>query len=201
LTILPKGKKEKSFRLLEDDFIRGSTFSDWNDLMRRLKTWLDHTPNVGNNRRHGTTGLIPNEVWTVERGLLIALPDRRFTVGREVCRPVDQDGTIAVGGCRYSVPAALANHPVQVRLCADHFELIDPHGTILYSRSYVDRSRHPGTLVIDPTHYANLPRRPKDQVDGGRLDRAFLQRFPSLQALVDGLKTRMKTIAPIHHGT
>jgi hypothetical protein len=35
-------------------------------------------------------------------------------------------------------------------------------------------------------------------VDGGRLDRDFLNRFPTLAPLVDGLKIRMKTIAPIH---
>ncbi|EKD37496.1 MAG: hypothetical protein ACD_75C01107G0005, partial [uncultured bacterium] len=193
-----KGKKEKSFRYFEDDFIKGSAFGTWEELERRLHAWLDHTPGVGNCRKHGTTGVIPNEVWLAERDLLIALPERRFTVGREVFRMVDTDCTVAVGGCRYSVPAVLAGHQIQVRLCAEHFEVRNPMGTLIYSRKYVDRSTHPGSLVIDPTHYANLPRRPRDQVDSGRLDRDFLNRFPTLAVLVDGLKIRMKTIAPIH---
>lgn len=193
-----KGKKEKSFRLLEDDFIRGSHFDSWDDLDRRLHAWLDHTPGVGNCRKHGTTGLIPNETWLAERPLLVALPERRFAVGREVLRVVDQDGTVAVAGCRYSVPAVLAGHTVPVRLYADHFEVLDTQRRMLFSRSYVDRSTHPGSLVIEPTHYANLPRRSSDKVDGGRLDRDFTIRFPDLAPLVEGLKIRMKAIAPIH---
>lgn len=193
-----KGKKEKSFRLLFDDFLKGSRFASWEDLEIRLRTWLDDTPGVGNRRRHGTTGLVPNDVWLAERDLLVALPERRFMVGREVIRVVDADGTVSISGCRYSVPASLAGHQVPVRLYAEHFEVLDPRGTLIFSRRYVDRATHPGNLVIDPTHYANLPRRPPDQRDGGRLDRDFLNRFPTLEPLVEGLKIRMKAIAPIH---
>ncbi|RCK73931.1 MAG: Mobile element protein [Candidatus Ozemobacter sibiricus] len=193
-----KGKKEKSFRLVYDDFLRGSRFSSWEDLEHRLRLWLDETPGVGNNRRHGTTGLVPNEVWLAERDLLVKLPAQRFLVGREVVRPVDADATIAVAGHRYTVPASLAGHHVPVRLYADRFEVLDPLGNLIFSRRYVDPTTHPGKLVIDPTHYANLPRRPRDQHDQGRLDRDFLRRFPSLEPLVEGLKIRMKAIASIH---
>lgn len=193
-----KGKKEKSFRYFEDDFIKGSSFATWEELERRLHEWLDHTPGVGNCRKHGTTGLVPNEAWLSERKLLVALPERRFAVGREVIRIIDTDCTVAVAGCRYSVPAILAGHHVPVRLYAEHFEVLDSHGRLLFSRKYIDRSTHPGTLVIDSTHYANLPRRPRDQVDGGRFDQDFLKRFSILAPLVEGLKTRMKAIAPIH---
>jgi len=103
-----------------------------------------------------------------------------------------------VQGKRYSVPSVLACKNVSLRLFAHHFEVSDPHGRLVFSRNYVDRSTHKGNLIIDPTHYANLPRRPHDQLDGGRLDRAFIERFPSLDPLVNGLKVRMKTIAPIH---
>jgi len=193
-----KGKKEKSFRLLEDDFIRGSAFESWDDLERRLHLWLDGTPGVGNNRIHGTTGLVPNEAWLAERELLMRLPDQRFQVGREEFRGVDDDCTVAIDGLRYTVPAVLAGHQVPVRLFAGHFEILDPAGRLVYSRRYADRATHRGSLVIDPTHYANLPRRPRSQKDGGRLDRAFLMRFPDLESLVEGLKTRWLAIAPIH---
>jgi hypothetical protein len=153
---------------------------------------------VGNCRKHGTTGLIPNDAWLAERDLLVALPEQRFAVAQEVIRMVDQDCTVAVEGLRYSVPTVLAGQNVPVRLFAEHFEVLDPRGRLIFSRRYVDRSTHRGSLVIDPTHYANLPRRPREQVDGGSLDRDFVNRFPTLAPLVDGLKIRMKTIAPIH---
>lgn len=193
-----KGKKEKSFRLLHDDFIKGSIFDSWDDLEIRLRLWLDHTPGTGNLRIHGTTGLVPNEAFLAEKPLLMTLPDRRFPVAEEVIRPVDQDCTISVSGKRYSVPSVLACKNVSVRQFAHHFEVSDSHGHMVFTRKYVDPSTHKGNLVIDPTHYANQPRRPKNQMDGGRLDRAFVARFPSLEVLVNGLKTRLKTIAPIH---
>ena len=33
---------------------------------------------------------------------------------------------------------------------------------------------------------------------GTRIDQAFLQRFPSLAGLVEGIALRMKTLAPVH---
>ena len=97
----------------------------------------------------------------------------------------------------YTVPAVLANRSVAVRLFAEHFEVLDPHGRVAFSRRYVP-DEDKGRLVIDKTHYANLPRRPRSHSDGQRLDEAFLRRFPDLQCLVDGLKGRMKSLAPIH---
>jgi transposase len=193
-----KGKKEKSFRYFEDDFIKGSTFDSWDDLEIRLRMWLDHTPGAGNLRIHGTTGLVPNEAFLAEKPLLMSLPDRRFPVAEEVIRPVDQDCTISVSGKRYSVPSILACKNVSVRQFAHHFEVSDSHGQMVFTRKYVDPLIHKGSLVIDPTHYANQPRRTKDRWDGGRLDRAFVARFPSLEVFVNGLKTRLQTIAPIH---
>jgi len=69
-----KGKKEKSFRLVEDDFVKGSEFDSWDDLERRAKVWADETPEEGNLRVHGTTGLVPDQVWLSEGELLIQLP-------------------------------------------------------------------------------------------------------------------------------
>jgi transposase len=194
-----KGKKEKSFRLLEDDFLRGSAFSSWEDLHERLRVWLDETPSVANLRIHGTTRLVPNEVFTTEHPFLIRLPAHRCAVHEEGVRFVDQDATLSIHGTPYTVPTGLASRSVAVRLYAEHFEVLDREGRIAFSRRYVDDA-HKGRLVIDPTHYANLPRRPHGDggVGGERLDDAFVRRFPTLSPLVDGLKRRMKTLAHVH---
>lgn len=193
-----KGKIEKCFRLVFDDFLKGSSFASWDDLTRRARIWLDETPGVGNLRVHGTTGLVPNEAYLAERDLLIRLPDHRFPVYEEVVRAVDLDSTISVHGIRYSVPASLAGRQAVVRLFAEHYEVFDGRGQMLTSCRYVDRSTFRGTLVIDPTHYAGLPRRPDPGHGGKRLDQAFLRRFPGLAPFVDGLKGTMKGIAGIH---
>lgn len=191
-----KGKKEKSFRLLWDDFLNGSEFASWEELDERRRLWLDETPDVANLRLHGTTRLVPNHAFQDEHPFLIRLPESFFPVHDEEIRQVDRDSTIWVRGTPYSVPCVLANHSVAVRLFSDHFEVLDRLGRIAFSRRYVPESEK-GRLVIDPTHYAPLARRRRAS-SSDRLDEAFLRRFPQLEGLVDGLKRRTKTLAPIH---
>ena len=191
-----KGKDEKVFRLVEDDFVKGSEFESWEDLERRCRVWLDQTPDAGNLRVHGTTRKVPNVAWEQEeRSLLVRLPDARFAAYEPDIREVDRDSTLSINGTRYSVPSSLADRSVAVRLYADHFEVLDRAQRVAFSRRYVPDAQK-GTLVIDPSHYATLPRRPKG-ASPGRLDESFVRRFPDLAPLVDGLKRRYKTLAPI----
>jgi transposase len=193
-----KGKKEKSFRLLEDDFIRGSEFASLDEPNEQMRSWLDDTPECGNLRIHGTTRRVPNEAFEHVRSLLIRLPEDRFPVHEQAVRRVDNDSTLSIRGTVYTVPAALANRSVAVHLFAEYFEVLEPHGRVAFSRRYVP-DKDKGRLVIDKTHYANLPRRPRGHGGGGeRLDEAFVRRFSELRPLVDGLKRRMKSLAPIH---
>ena len=193
-----KGKKEKSFRLVWEDFLKGVEFASWDDLDEQRRVWLDETPDVGNLRVHGTTRRVPHEAWQEEQPLLIQLPEQRFAVHEEAARIVDRDATLSIRGTRYTVPAHLATRSVAVRLFSEHFEVLDPHGRIAFSRTYV-ADDDKGKLIIDPTHYASLPRRGPGGGGGGeRLDVAFVRRFPSLSPLADGLKLRMKTLAHVH---
>jgi transposase len=191
-----KGKKEKSFRLVWDDFLKGTEFGSWDELDERRRVWLDETPGVGNLRIHGTTRRVPNEAWLDEQTALIQLPEHRFPVYEKAARIVDRDATIWVRGTPYTVPSSLAERTVAVHLFAEHFEVLDPHGRVVFSRRYVPDADK-GRLVIDPTHYAGLKRRPRSTGDE-RIEDAFVKRFPDLVSLVEGLKLRLKAFAPIH---
>ena len=190
-----KGKKEKSFRLLWEDFLKGCQFDSLEDLNQRLAVWLDQTPLVANQRLHGTTRLVPNQAWQSERQFLIQLPDNRFPTYEQSIRIVDQDSTLSIEGTRFTVPATLARRSVAVHLFAEHFEILDSHHRLLFSRRYATEAEK-GTLIIDPTHYANLPRRHSPETK--RLDQVFLTRFPSLEPFIRGLQLRMKSLAPVH---
>lgn len=190
-----KGKKEKSFRLVWDDFLKGSEFESWDDLNRQARLWLDHTPETANLRVHGTTGLVPNEAWRTEQDFLIRLPHDRFPVYEESIRSVDQDSTLWIHSRAYTVPSGLASRSVLVHLFAQHFEVLDSHGHIAFSRRYVEPV-DPRKLILDPAHYTTVPRRPRGE--GRRLDQVFLKSFPTLAPLTTGLQTRMKSLAPIH---
>jgi transposase len=190
-----KGKKEKSFRLLWEDFLKGSEFDSLDDLNQRVLFWLDQTPEVANQRVHGTTRVVPNELWLSEREFLIQLPEKRFPVYEQSVRLVDEDSTLSIAGTRYSVPSSLACRSVAVRLFAEHFEVLDAHHRLAFSRRYVP-DPDKGKLIIDPTHYETRTRTRSRHSQ--RLDQSFLERFPSLELLVSGLRLRMKALAPIH---
>lgn len=191
-----KGKKEKSFQLVGDDFLKGSEFESLEDLNARALLWLDGTPEVGNQRVHATTREVPNHAFLSEQPLLIQLPDKRFPVFEQSVRRVDQDCTLWVGGTPYTVPASLAGHSVAVRLFAEHFEVLDSHHRLQYSRRYAPEADK-GKLAIDPTHYATHKSR-KPGPGARQLEQAFLTRFPSLAPFVHGLQLRMKALTPVH---
>jgi len=193
-----KGKKEKSFRLFFDDFLKGKSFSSWSDLLRQLAHWLDHTPGTCNLRRHGTTGLVPNDVYLAERPLLIPLPSQRFPVYEETTRLVDDDATISVHQISYNVPDDLVGLTVPVRLYAEHFEVLNKERLVVYSCRYIDKLVDPRRLVIDESCYANTPRRARDGGSGQRLDEIFVRRFPQLEKFVVGLKLKFSAMANIH---
>ena len=191
-----KGKKEKSFRLVWDDFLKAGEFDSLDELNQRLKVWLDQTPETGNQRIHGTTRLVPNQQWLSEKELLIQLPDKRFPAYEQDIRIVDQDATLSVEGTRYTVPSSVANRSVAVRLFAEHFEVLNSHQRVIFSRRYVSQADK-GKLIIEPTHYAtDKPRHPSP--GGQRLDQIFVQHYPGLAPFVGGLQLRMKGLAPIH---
>jgi len=191
-----KGKKEKSFRLVWDDFLKGSQFDSLDELNQRLAIWLDDTPEVANQRIHGTTRLVPNQQWLSEQEFLIQLPDKRFPVCEQSVRLVDQDATISIAGTRYTVPSSAAGRSVAVHLFAEHFEVLNAHHHVMFSRRYVPETEK-GKLIIDPTHYATTkPRKPAP--GGHRLEQAFLLRFPALAPFLHGLQLRMNRLTPIH---
>ena len=194
-----KGKIEKPYRHIFDDFLNGEEFLSWEHLGVECARWLDgrREEEVGNWRVHGTTGERPNEAYLAEREFLIRLPRERFPVYEDADRIVDADATLSIKDRRYNIPSSLANRTVRVRIFSNHFEVVGANGQIAYSRAYaaVDDKRK---LIIEPTLYAGLPRRGRSTMNHERLDEAFLRRFPALAAFVDGLKLRMKTLAPVH---
>jgi transposase len=188
-----KGKGEAIFALLERDLLRGSVFASFEELNQRAETWLRE---VANRRVHGTTGLVPEEAWLAERDFLIRLPERRFAVYQEGIRSIDEDSTVSLGGRRYTVPSTLPHGPVAVRLYAEHFELLDRSGQVAFARRYAEPS-DPKRLQLDPAHYAALPQ-PAPGPHGRRIDELFLERFPGLAGLVEGIERRMKSLAHVH---
>jgi transposase len=188
-----KGKGERFFWFLEQDFVRGGSWASLLEMNEAVRRWLDA---VANSRVHGTTGRVPDEAWREEKPYLIALPGARFAAAREELRLIGPAPVISVKGTRYSVPAALAHQTVSVRLHAERFEVIDREGRVAFAREYVPPAEK-GRLVIDESHYAAIDRGPRPTARP-RADGVLLARFPDLSALVDGIRQRMKSLAHVH---
>lgn len=190
-----KGKVERPFHHLEQDFLHGSEFSSLADLNARARWWLD---NIANGKPHGTTGRVPDEAFLEEQPLLTRLPDVPYAGGcDEEARRVDDDATISVCGTRYSIPSELvAGATVTVRLYAEEFSVLDAAGREVMRRPYVAPADK-GVLQIDPAHYDGAASR-APAFANAKIEERFVLRFPTLLPLVEGLKRRMKSLAHIH---
>jgi transposase len=191
-----KGIVEAFIQFAQRDLIRGAAFDSLPDANQAARRWLDE---VANQRRHGTTGLVPDEAWLCERDLLIRLPETPFAgSGTEELRQVARDATVSIRGTVYTVPARLARTTVRVRLYSSRFEVLDRAGAVVFTRPFATEEER-GRLQLDPDHYRDLPYPPEGR--GGatrRLEEAFAERFPALGDFLTGLCQRMKAFRHVH---
>lgn len=96
-----KGKVERPFSYIRQDFFLGRSFRNLEDLNAQLIDWLGH---VANARVHATTQRVVAEAFAAEQPELQTLPETRFDAVLKLERRVSHDGFVAVGGNFYSVP-------------------------------------------------------------------------------------------------
>jgi Integrase core domain len=94
-----KGKVERPFRYVREDFFLARTFRDLDDLNAQFVQWLDQVANV---RLHATTQRVVVEHFAEERGHLKTLPAGPFNTVLALERRITRDGSVA--GNLYSVP-------------------------------------------------------------------------------------------------
>jgi transposase len=183
-----RGKVERPFWYLEEDFLRGRTFASWDDLDRQVREWLDTVANV---RLHGTTRRRVDEAYAEEKPCLIALPAVAFPAERLETRKVQKDGYVPIDGSFYPVPAALVGQIVRVRIFPDRVEILDGAAAIAAAHRIPDR---PMRLPVAMP----LPFPTAESVSRSVLAARFLARFPESAGFLDGLQQRMATLTPIH---
>lgn len=183
-----RGKGERPFAWIYTDLLKGASFESWDDLNAKARLWLDTVANV---RVHSTTRRRVDEMFAEEKPLLIALPSLAYPTDRRETRKVADDGTVAVDGSYFPVPAHLVGHYVTVRIYPHHLEVLDRAGQVAIAHKIPDRP----TRLRVPAE-ATPARAPS--VSRTALETAFLARFPQAQEFLDGLHQRMKALLPIH---
>jgi transposase len=118
-----KGKVERPYRYVREDFFLARTFRDLDDLNAQFEAWRT---SVANARTHATTRRVVEEHFAEERPALIAHPAVPYSAVLTVERRVSREGMVSVGGNLYSVPDAtrkrvldVQNHPKEVRIFED----------------------------------------------------------------------------------
>ncbi|HUH48821.1 MAG TPA: IS21 family transposase [Mycoplana sp.] len=117
-----KGKVERPFRYIRQDFFLGRTFRNLDDLTAQLVDWLATVANV---RVHATTRRVVAEAFAEERSKLQELPALPFGSVLKLERRVSHEGMVSVGGNLYSVPDATRKRVVDVHTLACEIRIFE----------------------------------------------------------------------------
>jgi transposase len=148
-----KGKVERPFSYIRQDFFLGRSFRNLDDLNAQLTGWLDTVANV---RIHGTTQRVVAEAFAAEQSELQRLPEHRFDAVLKLERRVSHDGFVAIGGNYYSVPDR-TRRVVEVQQLPDRIRILDlgnivaEHPVLEGRKQYrIDRSHRTGGCGTKP---------------------------------------------------
>lgn len=165
-----KGKIERPFNYIEEQFIKGNHFASMEDLNRRGKDFVESWC----NETHTTTKRIPNiHYLQEERDLLLPLPDRRYRLKELESRIISPDCYISIGGNKYSVPDIFAAKTMYFRIIYGfRIELYD------IKKNYVmklEASRNKHEILTNSEHYKNVA--PKAPTSIPQIRREFTARY------------------------
>lgn len=118
-----KGKIERPFRYIRQDFFLARTFRNLDDLNAQFDTWRTE---VANPRVHATTRRVVDAAFAEERPSLRPLPAIAYNAVLTVERRISKDGMVSIGGNLYSVPDTVRrrilevqHHPTELRIFED----------------------------------------------------------------------------------
>ncbi len=140
-----KGKVERPFRYIREDFFLGGIFRNLADLNDQLRHWLD---TVANPRVHATTQRVVNEAFAEERASLQALPRVPYRSVLRLERRASHEGMVSVGGNLYSVPDTTRRRVFDVHVLADEIRIFE-NGELVASHLPLEGR---GEKRLDPGH-------------------------------------------------
>ena len=149
-----KGKVERPFRYIREDFFLARSFRNLDDLNAQLRHWLD---TVANPRVHATTRCVVNEAFAEERTALRPLPLAPFRSVLKLERRISREGMVSVGGNFYSVPDATRRRVVEVHTLADEIRIFED-GVLIATHPVLD-GRHKRNVLTGHRITHGRPRR------------------------------------------
>jgi transposase len=186
-----KGKIERPFFYLEEQFIKGGSFASLLDLHYQLGRFEADDLDV---YVHATTQERAIDRFKAEIPHLTPLPEQRFVGTLALSRKVSWDCLVSFRGSRYSVPAVYAGKRVWLMVSrGTHLLVLNGQRQIVAEHAL---SRRHGTTVLIQEHYATLRRTSARTTVV--LAEQFLARFPRQRAYLEGLVAQHK-LNPADH--
>ena len=148
-----KGKVERPFRYIRQDFFLARTFRNMDDLNAQFDAWRAE---VANPRVHATTRQVVDEAFAEERPSLKLLPAMPYSAVLTVERRVSKEGMVSVGGNFYSVPDTTRRRTLEVQHHVTELRIFEDGQLV---------ARHPvlegkARRRVDPAHRKAPPKRP-----------------------------------------
>jgi hypothetical protein len=115
------GRVERPFHYIENNFLAGRKFDDWEALNREAVAWCDKVNALPKRHLHAA----PRELFAAELPRLVRLPLWVPEVYALHHRLVDVEGYVRVHQNRYSAPWRLIGRRVEVRETKERIEIFD----------------------------------------------------------------------------
>jgi Mu transposase, C-terminal domain len=173
---------ERRFSYIENNFLAGRAFQDWEDANRQAREWCDKV----NGTFRAKLKASARELLAIEQAYLKPLPVWVPPVYLLHQRIVDVEGYVSVATNRYSVPVEMIGRRVEVRESKDTIEIYEGPRLI---------ATHP--RIAEPTgRHFTLPehRRPRGRgvkpPETSPEEKILLETLPELAGYVRTLKER-----------
>jgi transposase len=174
-----KGRIERPFAYIENNFLAARDFEDFDDLNRQAVTWCR---DVANQKPKRALGMSPEAAYVIEKPHLRPLPDVLPPVYELLERVVDLHGYVSVDTNRYSVPERFVGQAVAVYKLPAEIHVCRKDSTIAVHRRLIGQRDAKSTL---PDHHS-IPAR---QSRGTAAEEALLSgHHPSLDRYAAALR-------------
>ncbi|MCR5415191.1 MAG: IS21 family transposase [Pseudobutyrivibrio sp.] len=185
-----KGKIERPFKYIEEQFIKGNSFATMEELNHRGKKFVDDWC----NETHTTTGRIPNQHYLLEeKATLLELPKTHYHMEALKTRKVSPDSFVSIEGNKYSVPVTYVDRNVFYRIIYGfRIEIYDKNERLILRQEAFDTKRN---VLTNDEHYAQIA--PKVNTSIPQIRRDFTERFRNGSRYLEAAGRRFDQ--PTHH--
>ena len=145
-----KGKVERPYRYVREDFFLARSFRDLDDLNAQFEAWRT---SVANARVHATTRRVVAEHFAEERPALITHPAGPYSAVLTIERRVSREGMVSVGGNLYSVPDTTRKRVLDVQSYPKEIRIFEDGALIAVHPVLDGKNRR----RVDPAHRKAVP--------------------------------------------